>query len=272
MRTRKTDNNQPKMIVIIVLSVIVIVSVIVAVFMNLTGKRKMPADSESQNTTDSIVVTENTEDKEKLEADINTLIRQYRAAFASADTDAIARIYHTDDVKTKDTIKATAQIITGYQNTVCYIRKGLDDNSKVVFIYDDLKLADIDTLVPNLSYVYARRDDTGAWYIDPGTYDEASMSYVLDKEIRSYIDDLSSDSEISALVDSVNKKFAEACKNNEALKAFMDKLTSAAALKNGETGGSESFNTPDTADTSADTSAADSETGESQTDTGAPAV
>jgi len=186
------------------------------------------AEGESISTSESLQGTAETISgaDDEVEAAIVSLVRQYRAACASGDTAAIAKLYNLTEVKNPHTFMAVATIITGYQNTACYIRPGLDDASKVVFIYDDLKLADFDTLVPNLSYVYVRAATDGSFYIYPGEYDEASMSYVYDKDILELIDNLEGDTEIAGLVKTVNEKFAQTCESNSALKDYIDQLSS----------------------------------------------
>lgn len=225
----RQNEQQRKMIIIAVLSMIVIVSVIAGA---VTGfKPKGVSDKEKPSPqTDSITVEENHEDSAETEAAVNALIRQYRAALASADIDTIAKLYQTDKVQTADTITATSRVITGYMNTKCYIRSGLDEGTKVVFIYDDLQIADVDVLVPNLSYVYVKRAADGSYYIDPGTYNEETLSYEYGKDITDYVDELSNDAEISALYTDVNTKFEQICQNNQQLADFMKKLNDAAAL------------------------------------------
>lgn len=184
----------------------------------------MSGKAESSSQTDSITVEENHEDSAETEEAVNALIRQYRAALASADIDTIAKLYQTDKVETADTITATSRVITGYMNTKCYIRSGLDEGTKVVFIYDDLQIADVDVLVPNLSYVYVKKAADGSYYIDPGTYNEETLSYEYDRDITDYVDELSNDAQISALYTDVNTKFEQICQNNQKLSDFMKKL------------------------------------------------
>lgn len=227
-RVRHNEQRR-KMIMIAVLSAIVIVSLIGGAVTGFEAKGA-PAKTGSKPQTDGITVEENTENSAQTEEAVNALIRQYRAALASANIDTIAKLYQTDEVKTADTITATSRVITGYMNTKCYIRSGLEEGTKVVFIYDDLQIADVDVLVPNFSYVYVRRAADGSYYIDPGTYNEETMSYEYSKDITDYINELSNDAQISALYTDVSTKFEQICKDNQKLSDFMKKLNDAAAL------------------------------------------
>lgn len=277
MEKHRVRPNEPrrKMIVIAVLSAIVIVSLIGGAATGFKAKGTA-AQEGSKPQTDSITVEENNEDSAQTEEAINALIRQYRAALASANIDTIAKLYQTDEVKDADTITATSRVITGYMNTKCYIRSGLEEGTKVVFIYDDLQIADVDVLVPNLSYVYVRRAADGSYYIDPGTYNEETLSYEYSKDITDYINELSSDAQISALYTDVSTKFEQICKDNQKLSDFMKKINDAAALHStsgGETAESESKDSTaqsgESTETSGDSTDTSAEDGTGATETSA---
>lgn len=264
-RTQNRKQNEVKLIMILVLAVLVVVSIIGGV-MKERGKPKTETadgtkgETSADGTPESLQGAASSVDigDEEVKAQITSLIRQYRAACASADVGTIAALYNVTELQNETTFMAMATIITGYQNTECYIRQGLDAASWVVFIYDDLKLADFDTLVPNLSYVYVKAGTGGTFYIDPGTYNEETMSYEYDKKVLDLIDNLEGDSEIAELVKNVNQKFAQACETNSDLKAYIDKLSASAAK--------EEKNNKDSADETKPQ--ADTETG--TTDTGVP--
>ena len=246
-RQKLRRQNEIKMIWILVLTGLALIALVAGVFKEIKNPSVMKADSgmsESggENTADTLqgMATSLDMDNDEVNKQITSLIRQYRSACASGDVDAIARLYNTTELKNGTTFMAVATIITGYQNTECYIRPGLDDASRVVFIYDDLKLADFDTLVPNLSYVYVHAGKDGTFYIDPGTYNEETMSYEYGKDVLNLVDNLEGDSEIAELIKTVNEKFAQACDGNSELKKFIDTLT-ASLSANDSPSESESF-------------------------------
>lgn len=254
---RRRDDSGQKAIMIIILSIIVIIAIIAGAVRGF--RSNTPQGSDNHSVSGNITVEENEEDKAQTEEAINSLVRQYRAALASADIDTIAKLYQVDQVENADTITATSRVITGYVNTQCYIRSGLEEGSKVVFIYDDLQLADIDVLAPNLSYIYVRKNSDGTYYIDPGTYNPETMMYEYNADILNYINsELSSDTEISGLYDDVNTRFEQLCSENEQLKAFMDKLSQAQALHNASEA--------ESSGQSGDTSESESQSGESMSE------
>ena len=255
-----------KTIIIIVLSVVVVVAIVAAVVFNMThksGNNQQTNDtssaaqtSDQTNASDAGAQTESgitvgtDEDPTAVKTAIETLVGQYRQAFADADIEKLKMIYNTDQVMDAETITAAAQIITGYENTKCYIKDGMDASSRVVFIYDDLKINGIETLVPNIAYVYVRRSDDGTWYIDPGTYDTASADYVYSSEIQKYISELIKEKDISKLYTTVSEKFNKLCEEDPQVKAFMDKLNAADAGQSqseAQTGAGESVQTDESA-------------------------
>ncbi len=225
---RKNTNNQQNIKIIAVLAVVILLAIILAVIFSKPGKDTK--ESETSKVTESELETLETKSEEEIameKASIEVLVSQYRDAFEDADIEALKIIYNTDDVMNSSTIEATAKIITGYENTLCYIKDGMDANSKVVFIYDDLKVDGIKTLIPNIAYVYMMQKDDGSFYIYPGEYDLNTANYVYSSEIQKYISELIKDNDIKKLYAETNEKFNQACSEDPDVQAFVDKLTQA---------------------------------------------
>ena len=241
-----------KKIIIIALAAIVLVAIVAAVIFSLSGKKKSENNANTNTTADETqsgeseskeTGTAQTESTGEADATITALIKEYRTAFATADINALKTLYNTDQVMNSDIITATAKIITGYENTKCYVKDGMDNTSKVVFIYDDFKIADIDTLIPNVSYVYLKQKADGSYYIYPGEYDQSTANYVYSSEIQKYISELIKEDDIKALYTSVNEKFSKIVAEDPKVKAFVDKLTGSAADETKETGETKSAET-----------------------------
>lgn len=223
-REQKNKPDNIKVILIIVLSIVVIASALVVIFINLKSREGSKPADQSNNNAETVLVNE-TIDLGNNKVEITELILDYRKAFASGDIDALAKIYNTEQVMDADTIKATANIINGYENTTCYIKDGNEKNTYVVFIYDDLKIVDIETLVPNLTYVYVMQDSDGGYYIYPGEYDTESSKYYYSDEVQSHIEQLITDEDIKTLYADVNEKFVKLCEENEDLENFVQKIS-----------------------------------------------
>lgn len=226
-RNSAMNSGNRKGIIIVVLSIIVIVSIAAAGIMTLTGKSKGKPDT-NVSSNSNVVVDEDLVVKDNLEKDaipeVNALITKYRSAFSSGDVNALKEVYNTTEDINEDILTSTSKIIESYQNTACYTKRGLEENSYFVFIYDELKIKDIDQLAPNMSMVYVKSTPAGSYYIYRGEFDTATQTYKFDDTTQAYIDGLSADEEVVELITDVQKKLKDACDKSPELKAFMDKL------------------------------------------------
>lgn len=224
------------LVLMALLALIVVVALIAGVVKHVRGGSSMTSysmDDEGnmiQAAAESIALND-----AEVKTEVIALVRNYRAALASADVETLKRIFNTHDLKNENTYLAMSMIITSYQNTECYIRKGLDDASRVVFIYDDLTLAGFDTLIPNVTVVYVRAAADGSFFIDRGIYNEETMSFQYDRRVTDLIDNLKNDGEISELIRSTNQRFSEACATNPELKNYIDMLNASVAAAMAET-------------------------------------
>lgn len=182
------------------------------------------ASGVASGSTQGIVIKMN---GETLKKNVTALVRQYRAALATGDTETLATLFNTDALQSPGTYTGMAEVITGYQNTECCIMDGMDDTSKIVFIYDDLTIAGIDVPVPNVTAICVRMSASGQLYIDPGTYDEDSFSYKYDDETLAYINNLKGVGDAADMVRKANEKFEEACNTDPQLKQFISDMITA---------------------------------------------
>lgn len=178
----------------------------------------------ASGSTQGIVIKMN---DETLKKNVTALVRQYRAALATGDTETLATLFNTDALKSPGTYTGMAEVITGYQNTECCIMDGMDDTSKIVFIYDDLTIAGIGVPVPNVTAICVRMSASGQLYIDPGTYDEDSFSYKYDDETLAYINNLKGVGDAADMVRKANENFEEACNTDPQLKQFISDMIDA---------------------------------------------
>ncbi len=216
-------------LLIIILSVVVTVSVIAGALVG--AKRKgngNSAGSGSSSQAESsieVIANDNKLELNKYPA-VNELIANYRKAFKEGDTDLLKKVYNTDEEINKSILTGTSAVIEDYKNTQYYTKNGLKSGEYVAFVYDELKLADIKTLAPNLSVFYIKTTDNGTLYIYRGEYDSASGSYKYDEKTQAYIDKLYKDEDVMKLITTVNTKMDSACANDSDLMSFMEKLRS----------------------------------------------
>lgn len=217
-------------VLIIILSVVVIVAIIAGVVVNLNGKssEKTPPVNTDES---GVNVPENTNDLELNKyPEVNELIMKYREAFKNSNTDLLKEVYNSDQEINADILTATSQIILEYQNTQCYTKLGLNSGEYVVYVYDDLKLADIETLAPNLSVFYVKPANDGKLYIYRGDYNASTGKFAYDDATQAYIQKLYQDQDVMDLISTVNTKMDSACANDSDLMEFMQKVNAKTAI------------------------------------------
>lgn len=215
-------------ILIIILSVVVVVAIVAGVLVNLGRKESDTQVKDSAPQVDpNITVDANTNQLEENKYPaVNELIANYRKAFKEADTELLKQVYNSDEEINADILTATTQIIEDYQNTQYYTKRGLNSGEYVVFVYDELKLADINTLAPNLSVFYVKPKNDGSLYIYRGDYNAATGTFAYDETTQNYISELYKDEDVSELIATVNTKMDSACANDSDLMEFMQKVRS----------------------------------------------
>lgn len=258
--------NRSRNILIIVLSVIVIAAIIAAIVFKLSGNHGEKNGSED-TAAQSVVISEDAVAKDSLLQDkypeVNTLITQYRKALTDGDVETLKKVYDTEDAISSDVLSSTSKIIEGYQNTSCYTKKGLEDGSYFVFIYDDLKLSGITTSVPNLTMVYVKKNAEGNYYIYRGEKNTQTGVYEYDAQTQAYIQKLYEDAEVKDLMAKVYDAKEAACAKDEQLRNFLDKLEGNSEVGSDVPSESESQSAGDSEESSQS-----SEETESETETG----
>ncbi len=221
--------SRSKLILIILLSVVVIAAAIAGVVLSMKNKSE-EKQAPAAKTSESIVIDEDEISKDRLLKDkypeVNDLIKRYREALTNGDVEALKAIYNTQDEISADVLTSTSKIIEGYTDTVCYTKKGLEDKSYFVFIYDKLKISGINTPAPNLTMVYVKSTADGTYYIYRGELNGATATYEYDAETQAYIAKLYEDDEVKDLMATVYQEKEAACAKDEALRNFIDGLSS----------------------------------------------
>lgn len=266
--------SRSKLILIILLSVVVIAAAIAGVVISMKSKSEGKQTS-AVKASESVVVNEDEVSKDRLLKDkypeVNDLIKRYRTALTNGDVDALKEIYNTQDEISSDVLSSTSKIIEGYSDTVCYTKKGLEDNSYFVFIYDKLKISGINTPAPNLTMFYVKSTADGTYYIYRGELNGATATYEYDSETQAYIAKLYEDDEVKDLMATVYQEKEAACAKDEALRNFIDGLSSPTSdvidettgeSAEGESAGGEGAENGETESSAEDTQPAETEAAE----------
>jgi hypothetical protein len=153
--------------------------------------------------------------EEEIKAEIDNLINTYYNISGNKDSaDSKTAEQSAEDTKTAGNDKIN-EIIEEYRNIKNYVKPGLDSDSYVVFTTYEIKVVNIDTLVPGMSSLSVVRDENGNLTVkdDPDN-----------KKLNDYIQKLAKEKDIMKIVKGVNSKLTAAVKKDNSLQVFIDYL------------------------------------------------
>lgn len=146
---------------------------------------------------------------------INQLIEKYLAARAVCDMDTIKELVSSTNTISLEILQKESENIESYNNIACYTIKAPDEKSFVVYVYEELKIVEIDTLAPGMIRLYVNINSEGKPIIYFGQVDDKTSDF---------IDATGNDVKVIQLIDSVNKKLEEATTSDENLRNFINGL------------------------------------------------
>ena len=150
--------------------------------------------------------------------EINELITAYLNAKLAGDEKKLADL--VDDVSYLDMndVKRRTERIEEYQTIDCYTLAGPEEGSFMVYVYSEVKVKEIDTLVSGLDGFYIRTNDAGKMMITMGEVsEEVEAQLTADRERE----------DVAKLIQDVNRKFAEEVKNDGQLAEYYEELQKA---------------------------------------------
>ncbi|MDD7389744.1 MAG: SH3 domain-containing protein [Lachnospiraceae bacterium] len=176
----------------------------------------IPIENETDGSADTAVI-ELTEDTNP---DINELFTTYFADLAKGDVKALGKIM----VKApdKDTVAKESEYIEDYQNIKCYSKKGILDDTYVVYVYYEVKFKNIDTLAPSMIREYVCTNEDGALYINNGE---------VSGEVASWLEEVQTSDSAVSLINRVNEDLAKAASSDQKLYDLIAKLNEGAGTE-----------------------------------------
>ena len=149
-------------------------------------------------------------------AEITAFMQSYYKALGERDITTLRTLVSDLSASDESRITNAKDYIEGYQVGNVYTKKGLDDNSYVVYTCYDYICSGITTPVPSLGYAYVVQDNAGNYQI-LGAADQ-------DTEISQYMDSLWADEDVQNLREEVQADYDQAQKDDQALAQFLDGL------------------------------------------------
>lgn len=219
------------------------------------GRKTETVPEEPQETQEAADQQEQEEEPNELEENshpsIERLVSKYLDCIVNGDVDALESIVDELSDADKEEVKKLDKAYESYSDLKCYTKKGPDEDSYIVFVCCDMKIAGVETLAPYISCLYiGPKDESGNRYIRYNNVEE-------DQTLQAYVQELEQDPEVKALYDDVNARYQEALNSDPTLAEFVQNATGK-ANENTETAEEEA----PVADEAAEQEDAQEETGE----------
>ena len=159
---------------------------------------------------------------ETADADITALIKSYYQALGEKDIATLKTL--EDDFTPSDESKVTnlKDYIEGYEVGDVYTKKGMTDDSYVVYACFSYICQGIETKAPALTQFYVYKNSEGNWVIDNGALQDSEISAYMEKQL--------SDSDVSDLVKKVQNELDQAQQSDSSLAEFLNGLGEEASV------------------------------------------
>jgi len=150
--------------------------------------------------------------------EIEAFVKDYYVAKSVCDIEKIKEM-SSDPAKvmTLEELQKETEYVEDYRNIKCYVKKGIEEGSYIVFIYSEIKFNGIVTLAPGLSRDYLITDSEG---------NLKSFWGEMDPVLRAYYDERLDDEDVKELRAYTEEKALEAKKADESLKTLWEYLDS----------------------------------------------
>lgn len=203
-----------------VLVLVLIIALIVGAVKG--GKDQKPQDdqnviTETNQPEATPEVTEEPEDVLETDAypEVNALVEKYFQGLSSGDTAMVAETVDVLTDEEKQVIERKKDYIEAYNNVVCHTKKGLEENSYVVFASYEMKISNIETAAPGIMALYVCKNDEGAYYIFNGEAPQELTDYVLK---------LAAEEDVAAVISDVDARYQQLIEEDEDLKKFAETM------------------------------------------------
>lgn len=213
------DLDHKKVYITLAAVVAVIVLVVVLIAGAASGNKKQGTES-AQAVTEDAEVAEAVAEEEQVEEnllevdayeEINRLMLVY---FHGISTGDIPMVEEAVDVLTEEEIKAIEKkkdYIESYNDITCYTKKGMEEDTFVVFASYEMKIYNIETPAPGIMALYVEKGADGEWRIFNG---EAS------EELKNYVLELAAGEDVAAVIADVDSRYNQLIEEDEELGKF----------------------------------------------------
>ena len=159
---------------------------------------------------------EDTNPLEEGSAEITALMNSYYKALGEKDITTLRTVVSNLTPSDESRITNAKDYIEGYQVDSVYTKRGLDDNSYVVYTRGGILCTGIDTVAPSLWSSYVVKDSDNNYKI-LGDLEQNT-------KVSDYMDSLKSDEDVQKLTQEVQTAYEQAQNDDPALAQFLNGL------------------------------------------------
>lgn len=147
---------------------------------------------------------------------INQLVNNYLLARTNADQTTLKKLV-TDETEFDDmtSIEISAEYITAYNRTTCYIADGYTSGSYIVYELSNLTIKDVESSPLDIRSLYVTKQSDGSYKINNSE---------LSAEESAYINDVTASDDIQAIYQHVKENNDYLLRTDETFKTFYDML------------------------------------------------
>lgn len=176
-----------------------------------TTTSEEPKKTEDDKTEDS-----STDRMEQANEEITAIIKTYYEALGEKNIDKLNTVMTDLSPSDEARILNAGDYIERYEVDEVYVKPGLDENAKVVYVTYQYYCPGYTMGVPGLSKMYVKKQSDGSFKID-GTADK-------DTTVSAYTSQLNNESDVQALTAEVQNAYDNVLASNPELQAFLQNL------------------------------------------------
>ena len=180
--------------------------------------------SEDQGNVPSSPISEGESDEKKedanpmetADADVTALITSYYQALGEKDIATLKTLEDDFTPSDESKVENLNDYIEGYEVGDVYTKKGMTDDSYVVYACFSYICQGVETKAPALTQFYVYKNSEGNWVINNGALQDSEISAYMEKQL--------SDSDVSALIKKVQNELDQAQQSDPSLEEFLNGL------------------------------------------------
>lgn len=145
--------------------------------------------------------------------ELTGLVQSYCEAKEECDPELLAWVFGIEgwSEEEKDEVRARMELVKAsvksYENISCYSIQGPEEESYVIFPYYEIRYRETETLMPAFSWGYAKKDESGRYY----------MVQSVDPAVSDYIRKVGEKAEVKAVMAQIQNRQQEAIASDQVL-------------------------------------------------------